>query len=424
MSEDIFADQLGAGWSLDLVDAPSRILPEIHRRAVWFYLKSVRLYTAREISRDGDILAAYKGISNLMEATLHAPFIFGLPSSHFDLALLWEGGGSVKRRDDSNFAVEGDTKFPSWSWCGWKSATMDYHPGMVGDCVANLNEWLLNHTWIYWFIRDGRGDLRPIWPGEDGLVDESTEVRWRGYGATTYAADVDGHREPILMYGHGECRPYHHHHQHHHHHHHHHVTILQATMHSALFTPRTRLKKITARFILGEELYIESVTTTTFLASSDGMNVIRRERLFEKAAKVSITLLEAKTSITGAFLKAKDSISLLEAKASITGAFLNAKASITLLRAPESSLEGMRLQITTGYVILASLASLCIASPSIQPIFCRNDTSTSVLEIGNMTTELRKAILNKRQIHFRPPCRSNLADGKTTTSTSMAAVFQ
>ncbi|KIW72051.1 hypothetical protein PV04_00274 [Phialophora macrospora] len=184
MSEDIFADQLGAGWSLDLVDAPSRILPEIHRRAVWFYLKSVRLYTDREITRDGDILAAYKGISNLMEATLRAPFIFGLPSSHFDLALLWQAGGSVDRRDESNFAVEGDTKFPSWSWCGWKSAPMEYYPGMVGECVANLNEWLLNHTWISWYIRDGRGDLRPIWPGWDDLVDKSTEMRWRGYGAT------------------------------------------------------------------------------------------------------------------------------------------------------------------------------------------------------------------------------------------------
>ncbi|KIW95025.1 uncharacterized protein Z519_03606 [Cladophialophora bantiana CBS 173.52] len=207
MSEDIFADQLGAGWSLDLVDAPSRILPEIHRRAVWFYLRSVRLYTARKITRDGDILAAYKGISNLMEATLQAPFIFGLPSSHFDLALLWEIGGSVELRVDNNFAVEGDTKFPTWSWCGWKSATMDYYPGMVGDCVANLNEWLLNHTWISWYIRDGRGNLRPIWPGQDSLVDESTEERWRGYGATTYAADVDEHREPILIHDHGRALP-------------------------------------------------------------------------------------------------------------------------------------------------------------------------------------------------------------------------
>jgi hypothetical protein len=219
-----------------------------------------------------------------------------------------------------------------------------------------------------------------------------------------------------------EYRPYHPHH-HRRHRHHHHLTILQATRHSALFTPRIRLKNITTRFIL-RDLEANADSQTTVL-STEVMNVIWRERLFEKeakatttllAAKVSITLLEAKASTTGAFLEANPSITgaFLEAKASIT--LLEAKVSNTLLGAPERILQRMRLQITTGYPLLAS--------PCIEPRLCRTDTTTSVLEIGNMTIELRKAIFNNRQIHFRPPCRSNLADGKAITSTSMAAVFQ
>jgi hypothetical protein len=191
MSEDIFADQKGAGWSLDLVDAPSRILPELDRRAAWFYLRSVPLYTARKITRPGDILAAFKGISNLMESTLQAPFIFGLPSSHFDLALLWEAQGKATRRTSPNSAVEGSANFPSWSWCGWSDATMAYQTGMVGDCLANLNEWLLNHTWISWFIRDGRGDIRPIWRANESARDLSTEERWKGYGTTRFVAEYE-----------------------------------------------------------------------------------------------------------------------------------------------------------------------------------------------------------------------------------------
>ena len=90
MSEDIFADREGAGWSLDLVNAPLQMLRELSRRALWVYTNCVPLYTARVLSNRRDILAAFNGICNLMEKTMHAPFVFGLPSSHFDMALLWQ----------------------------------------------------------------------------------------------------------------------------------------------------------------------------------------------------------------------------------------------------------------------------------------------------------------------------------------------
>ena len=55
---------------------------------------------------------------------------------------------------------------------------------MVQGCIDNLNEWLLRHTWICWYIRDGHGRLRPLWDSErvtSLYTMEATERRWRGY---------------------------------------------------------------------------------------------------------------------------------------------------------------------------------------------------------------------------------------------------
>jgi Heterokaryon incompatibility protein (HET) len=197
MSEDIFADRKGAGWSLDLVHAPLQLLRELDYRAIWVYLQCVSLYSSRVLSKPKDILAAFAGISNLMKRTMRAPFIFGLPSSHFDLALLWEPQQALKpRKPDKNNKEEvqdyGGLEFPSWSWCGWTNVTnenqpsklkpqMEYTNDMIGGCLTHLNEWLLKHTWIHWYIRDGRGRLRPLWDENNALEDTSQSKRWRGY---------------------------------------------------------------------------------------------------------------------------------------------------------------------------------------------------------------------------------------------------
>ena len=194
MSEDIFADREGAGWSLDLVNAPLQMLRELDRRALWVYTNCVALYTARILTKRKDILAAFNGISNLMEKTMRAPFIFGLPSSHFDMALLWEPRSALERRvpkTDEERAEYDGMQFPSWSWCGWTSDALDspvennseYKASMVDGCVPNVQEWLMKHTWIHWYIRDGHGDLRPLWDREKSREDKSSEKRWRGYRA-------------------------------------------------------------------------------------------------------------------------------------------------------------------------------------------------------------------------------------------------
>ena len=186
MSEDIVADKQGAGWSLDLVRAPLQTLRELEHRALWVYANFVPLYTSRNLTKPKDILAAFNGICNRMRETLQAPFIFGLPSSHFDLALLWEPEQALERRrprDDSEDekAKYKGMEFPSWSWCGWIGGRMEYNASMVDGSLANVHEWLMNHTWIHWYIRNGHGNLRPIWDGAKAMEDKSSEKRWRGY---------------------------------------------------------------------------------------------------------------------------------------------------------------------------------------------------------------------------------------------------
>ncbi|KAF1836176.1 HET-domain-containing protein [Decorospora gaudefroyi] len=183
MSEDIFADREGAGWSLDFMDAPLQTFRQLPLRSIWVYMKTVELYTARELTKQADILAAFSGVSNLMQQTMQAPFVFGLPTSHFDLALLWEHFQPAERRRLNSKAAEGEfSDFPSWSWSGWYDASAHYRRDTIEECLDDVNEWLEERTWIRWYIRDGNGDLRPLWDQDEWLMDRSKHEKWQGYG--------------------------------------------------------------------------------------------------------------------------------------------------------------------------------------------------------------------------------------------------
>ncbi|KAH6857419.1 heterokaryon incompatibility protein-domain-containing protein [Alternaria rosae] len=191
MSEDIFADGKGRGWSLDLVQAPLQMLTELKQRSMWFYAHCVYLYTLRELYEPLDILAAFSGMCKLMESTMQAPFAFGLPTSHFDLALLWEPVDLLTPLDYDRVSKEPkykDIKFPSWSWCGWKSNGIQYKLQMVDGCLSDVHAWLLDHTWIDWHIRDGHGTLRRLWDRECAIRDQSTDEKWTGYNASVRQA--------------------------------------------------------------------------------------------------------------------------------------------------------------------------------------------------------------------------------------------
>ncbi|KAI0104207.1 heterokaryon incompatibility protein-domain-containing protein [Nemania sp. FL0031] len=191
MSEEIFADRIGAGWSLDLVHAPMQMFREINTCAVWVYMRSIELYTERELTKAQDILTAFSGVFNILKERMRAPFIHGLPSSHFDLALLWEPTRATERRviadsaEKKNYSIP---DFPSWSWAGWIGPAA-FKDSIVGGLLDNVSEWINAHTWIEWWIRDGHGDLRPLWDNRQFKIDCSTDCRWRGYRRSGVRAD-------------------------------------------------------------------------------------------------------------------------------------------------------------------------------------------------------------------------------------------
>lgn len=60
---------------------------------------------------------------------------FVLPSSHFDLALLWEPDMAISARQVSADRSE----FPSWSRCEWRGAKMRYKTDMVDGCLGTID---------------------------------------------------------------------------------------------------------------------------------------------------------------------------------------------------------------------------------------------------------------------------------------------
>jgi len=78
------------------------------------YTELVQDYTYRELTFEADILNAFTGILRALAINNDEEFLFALPESHFDWALLWESQG--RQRDQK----KDKTSFPSWSWLSWQ----------------------------------------------------------------------------------------------------------------------------------------------------------------------------------------------------------------------------------------------------------------------------------------------------------------
>lgn len=198
MSEDIYRDATGLGLSMDSTNSPLRTLREMQPRPIWFYMTCVSLYTGRHLTYAKDMIPAFEGVSSFMQNRMHGPmarFIYGLPPSHFDLALLWEPLSAQRRRYPSKDAGNEDVELelPSWSWAGWmdvkdvrKGSPVKYKQETLEGCFIDVREWLREHTWISWFIRNSDGDLRPLWH-RDYLTEVEgvqPQKRWHGYEVT------------------------------------------------------------------------------------------------------------------------------------------------------------------------------------------------------------------------------------------------
>ncbi|KAK3722401.1 hypothetical protein LTR37_002392 [Vermiconidia calcicola] len=191
MCEDVDLETPIAGSSLDFDQSSGQNFRKFSGNPVDAYRIGVTLYTARELSRSHDILAAFDGVGKLLCGDLGGESVYGLPNSHFDLALLlWEPQDAPKRRPPGP-----RESFPSWSWCGWDKQYVKHNEHTVPPLITeHLHDWLMEHTWISWYIRDGNGDLRLVWdPFREGSSPAHIKARLRGYPVTHAPSPGDDH---------------------------------------------------------------------------------------------------------------------------------------------------------------------------------------------------------------------------------------
>ena len=175
---------------------PLELLGDIRKRPLSVYIQCVELYTRRQLTKSRDILNAFKGVGNYIGEVLGSEgLLYGLPRSHFDWALLWQlkGGpqthpGFRGRQDVDNGPIDDyPHTFPTWSWCGWTGAQAHYNAHMIDGTMANVSDWLANHTWIVWYVRDGHGNLKLVQDSRRPRPESAAGLasKWSGYNHST-----------------------------------------------------------------------------------------------------------------------------------------------------------------------------------------------------------------------------------------------
>ena len=149
-AEDIYESHVDEQDLVRMSDnATKRFIREDVSSALLYFL-AVGAYTLRHLTYSSDILRAFTGVNSVLSQKLSTELFCGLPASIFDLALLWQPNGPLKRREG----------FPSWSWAGWVGPVswsgdtleaVSYGLFLTPDQEKKLVAgWLEKRTWIEW----------------------------------------------------------------------------------------------------------------------------------------------------------------------------------------------------------------------------------------------------------------------------------
>ena len=147
------------------------------------YAKLIAQYTHRQMTNDGDILNALGGLLHIFRQFFKFPMKYGLPEILFDVALLWQPAEKLVQRR------AGGSKFPSWSWAGWKGRVRYEEPfhAAVDDKLSTLRRVPLTEE------EERREErIRPLirWHIKHKLSDELRPLNKNGWGVPLFAKKV------------------------------------------------------------------------------------------------------------------------------------------------------------------------------------------------------------------------------------------
>jgi hypothetical protein len=147
------------------------------------YAGAIEEYTRRNITYSEDILKAFTGVLSALESSFRSTYLFGLPKTELDQALLWFPVQTHRRRESS----KGEILFPSWAWAGWVGGVK-----YVADFVLSRVQWYDPNRNRHFTSNDIRGPGYPL--NDRWYQDIWTEIHpqpgeYRGYGARHYEKD-------------------------------------------------------------------------------------------------------------------------------------------------------------------------------------------------------------------------------------------
>lgn len=82
------------------------------------YARVAMEFSARRVTLMSDTTRALRGITTVLSRSFAGGFVFGMPVSFLDVAMLWQPRAMVRRRLMVQ-PVTGMNPLPSWSWLGW-----------------------------------------------------------------------------------------------------------------------------------------------------------------------------------------------------------------------------------------------------------------------------------------------------------------
>ena len=84
-------------------------------------MNMIKRFNNRQVTSEEDRLAAFSGLATAMSINFVGGFLCGLPQLFFDVALIWQPDGEMKRRYKTSREgqLQRPTSLPSWSWVGW-----------------------------------------------------------------------------------------------------------------------------------------------------------------------------------------------------------------------------------------------------------------------------------------------------------------